>query len=441
MADLTENILPENLIPENLVPPGGAAMRGAGVAGRSSGRADANLAAATRKGMAGRAGGDGASLMPPRQPIPPSGVIEKVDNVVGAVGTATNLLNIAPLIVEVGLPVAGAAVAAPVWVAQKVVPKWAGAAGKVYDKVNTPGKLFYTATFGDVGNKMGRVGGAIGGGFRNTCNALGAVHLPNKLRDMSIGQAVFGTTMVAGAGLTTYGTVRSLGEDIKNLKQMYADLTGAEADKVATSTVLFGKVPEQVRVARGSLVKEFLPRTALSALNIFLGFRWLKKPPSGLVAPMMLNMGINMGSEFMGKLSESSLLSLYSEMRHAKASGQEITPLTYARFITALSPELAARGGIKSQFTQELALEMAKKQAGPADIVKMDIRAELATLYARQQQAAVQAPAPAAEAGKSHVAAVTAAKPQPGPVVGSGRFTGLLNKEAQAVPQQGLAAS
>lgn len=155
-------------------------------------------------------------------------------------------------------------------------------------------------------------------------------------------------------------------QDLGSLKQMYADATGQDVNKVSTVTALFGDAPPAVVAARRNMLPNLGIKQGLDFLNIILN---VKSRRMGMMASVAGFMGVDALSKATDKLMSVATLSYYNEFSKLYQSGKTIDASAYAKFLAIASPELAARGE-RDNFTQALAEKYAEEKVAPAELMK-----------------------------------------------------------------------
>jgi len=226
---------------------------------------------------------------------------------------------------------------------------------------------------------LGGVAGWLGmKGVQNTLNAPGEyLNKTNLAKNVTLRQALNDGIQIGFSALQTYGVAKGFNENMKALKEMYADVTGKDPRSISTMGMLTAtNLPPLIAQNRDHFIKEYGSRGLVQAVGWGLVARDLLKgklhKPKEIVSgrigiaagllPGLVNMGIDM---FMG----TSTTEVYSGFKKAFDTGQPIPANEYAAFILASSPDLARRR-VGKQVAMEVAQDYAAQHASPGEILR-----------------------------------------------------------------------
>lgn len=336
---------------------------------------------------------------------------------------------------------------------QKPVPKPPAAPNAFEQGMDLAEKGLGYAVFAPIATDMvlptvGGIAGKIGfKGVESTLNApKNFIQKTQITKNLSARQAMNDGIQLGFNFFQTYGVVKGFWANMQALKEMYADITGKDANSISTMTMLTSSnLPPLVAEARGHFIKEFGARGLIQLAGWGLVARDLirgKHLPAkdieagriGIAAgivPGVVGMGVDM---MMG----TATTEVYSGFKKAFDAGQEIPANDYAAFLLASNADLGKRR-IGKQVAMELGAEYAQEKAAPGEILRQmndgRFKARVDALIARDEAALAQQTAAkaekAAEPATKMVDKIAGVKPERAAI---GKFTGMLSEEAMHRP-------
>lgn len=207
-----------------------------------------------------------------------------------------------------------------------------------------------------------------------------AAKTAENLKTTGISHGVMNTAILTGAAVSDYRTGHDLHKAMKNLRQLYADMTHQKPEDVSGTKLMFGSVPKIVAQARGQLLREFGPSLVMDAANTVLNVHFVANSKAG---SMLLLMVAGMGSQLIRGVLAGSILPTYTALRNAQASGAQLGGDDYAKLIGESSRELRERGGAESNFAKVLGEVYASEKMNVADVLR---EVESGKMHARLEQ-------------------------------------------------------
>jgi hypothetical protein len=264
-------------------------------------------------------------------------------------------------------------------------------------------------------------------------NVKGAVqNAPAQASKVSATHGMMNAAFIGMSALSMYGDAKTFSENLASLRQMYADMTGKDAKDVSTISLLTGKVPEPVAVARSHMIKTFGIKQALDVANIAANVALVFGRRGGGWKSIGAMMATSMASSAVDGVMGESILPVHKAFSDAYKAGREIPAEFYASYLYAASKDLNSRGEKGQQFAMQVAHEYASEHASPAQLLQ---EIENGKLVERIKNIAAKAD----ELAKQHTHAEIADDivrdtgaqlvQKERPVVG--KFTNKLNQEAQ----------
>jgi len=262
---------------------------------------------------------------------------------------------------------------APGIMAQTVgtVEKVAGTAGFIAFPLQIAGMLGSGLSWlGGERGVIGAAGNALQKPSKVTLSHMGLGKTGTALGDASMLQGVFDATLLVGNGTAAYGIASSFSQKVEGLKQMYADLTGKDARKVSTFSLLTGKVPPIVAETRSGLISEHGLRGLIELAALGIGFHGMAKYGSipifkGFIAPQLASAGIGLLT------TELPISNIYKGFSDAYRRKEPITLDGYATLVCAASGELRKRDETGRKFAKAIAEKYYfHGNAAPATILK-----------------------------------------------------------------------
>ena len=301
-----------------------------------------------------------------------SEVVGAMDSAVGAVGQVAGMVGMVGLLPLV-IPLAAGAVG--------LLNKKAGAA------VKAPLDYLHNKTFSNVGSHLSptvtktasTTAQHLTGLAAKPFEALGKVTglksvsnfgtaLRNSHHEMgkaSLIQGSMNTAFLTMSTVSMYGVVRSWQGQYAALEELHHDLTGTKS--VSTQTLLFGKVPKAVETARNKLMSvsgiHMAAETAGLAVNVEQA---LFNRMSGIVGILAFSLPDQVRTLAEGFIGDS-ILSVYSGIRKAHASGQAVPAQAYEELLKLADEKLAKR---PQQFIKTLAKEYETEKLAPAAVLE-----------------------------------------------------------------------
>lgn len=194
---------------------------------------------------------------------------------------------------------------------------------------------------------------------------------PSALASSNALHSTMSGAFIAMDGISMVSDARTFAQNLKTLRQMYADAKGMDESKVSSYTVLFSNdVPITVKNARQHIITNTLAKESMDLANMVLNIKQAANPHmSGMVLAGWMGANI-LGGLAVDAAMGQSILPLYGLMKDAENAGQPLPPEVIAKFIGEVNPDLKSRGGEENQFTAEIARQMAEEKLTLAEIMR-----------------------------------------------------------------------
>ena len=267
--------------------------------------------------------------------------------------------------------------------------------------------------------------------------------IKNRAKDVTISEVADFTMRYGAVAHQAIGMVSSTKVELRTLKQLMADLTGADPRKISTFKALFGKASPLVKEARSQFIKSSL----LGMIPLVGGTIAQEVASQKLKRKFgkdnnLVSIGVTAAFGMIQQLSgfmggDNKMLETYAAARIAEEAGQQLTANDYSSILAISSNEIKGMGGVANHNTLLIAQYYEANNTPVSEVMK-DINAGRATLIERSNQGkelvtqyniANQA---AVEVEKAH--SVSDNKPL---VQGEGKFT--ANKRNQPASQGSFA--
>lgn len=202
---------------------------------------------------------------------------------------------------------------------------------------------------------------------------VGVKNAPKTMSKSSVGHAVWNASFVGMSAMGMYGTAKTFSEHYGSLKQMYADITGTDVNKVSAFKLLLGSVPAPVAEGRSQLLKSMGVKGLLETIGMVISIKQLVGghiSGKAIGAQIGLAFGGSTILDLTGGNIEHSIVPQYKAFSDAHKSGREIPVEAYAGFLLQASSVLQQRGHVGQLVAMELGKQYAAEKAAPGQIMK-----------------------------------------------------------------------
>jgi hypothetical protein len=218
------------------------------------------------------------------------------------------------------------------------------------------------------------------GAYGNVAKSIQSI--PGTLSKTSAMHGIVSGGFVAGSALSMVGDARSFKNDLRALKQMYADVTGKDVKKVSAFDVLIGSVPAPLRAARRHMLIYTTVSEIADAIGMGVNIKTMGKNNMSFMSSFLAFQVPDWIQKGTGNVLGDSIIPAYKALTLAHQAGQTISAEEYAQLLLLASPELKARGE-HSSFLMEIAKQYADAKASPADILKAASNGEIMARISR----------------------------------------------------------